>query len=64
MADCVSEKNTEKKYVSKKELVNFLAGLSGQNLVYSLIGGSFFTYFMTDIALFPAITVSVFCLLL
>ena len=59
MADCVSEKNTEKKYVSKKELVNFLAGLSGQNLVYSLIGGSFFTYFMTDIALFPAITVSV-----
>ena len=59
MADCVSEKNTEKKYVSKKELVNFLAGLSGQNLVYSLIGGSFFTYFMTDIALFPALTVSV-----
>ena len=59
MADCVSEKNTEKRYVSKKELVNFLAGLSGQNLVYSLIGGSFFTYFMTDIALFPAITVSV-----
>ena len=33
MADCVSEKNAEKKYVSKKELVNFLAGLSGQNLV-------------------------------
>ncbi|WP_294955067.1 MFS transporter [uncultured Eubacterium sp.] len=59
MADCVSEKNAEKKYVSKKELVNFLAGISGQNLVYSLIGGSFFTYFMTDIALFPAITVSV-----
>ncbi len=59
MADCISEKNAEKKYVSKKELVNFLAGLSGQNLVYSLIGGSFFTYFMTDIALFPALTVSV-----
>lgn len=59
MANCISEKNAEKKYVSKKELVNFLAGLSGQNLVYSLIGGSFFTYFMTDIALFPAITVSV-----
>ena len=59
MTDCESEKNAEKKYVSKKELVNFLAGLSGQNLVYSLIGGSFFTYFMTDIALFPAITVSV-----
>ena len=59
MANCISEKNAEKKYVSKKELINFLAGLSGQNLVYSLIGGSFFTYFMTDIALFPAITVSV-----
>ena len=59
MADCISEKNAEKKYVSKKELINFLAGLSGQNLVYSLIGGSFFTYFMTDIALFPAITVSI-----
>ena len=26
------------KYVSKKEQVNYLAGLSGQNLVYSLIG--------------------------
>ena len=28
-------------------------------MVYSLIGGSFFNYFMTDIALFPALTVSV-----
>ena len=51
--------NSQKKYVEKKELVNFLSGLAGQNLVYSLIGGSFFTYFMTDIALFPALTVSV-----
>jgi len=47
------------KYVSKKEQVNYLAGLSGQNLVYSLIGGSFFTYFMTDIAMFPAAVVSI-----
>lgn len=45
--------------ISKKEKINFYAGLSGQNLVYSFIGGSFFTYFMTDIALFPAIVVTV-----
>lgn len=48
-----------KEYISKKEGGNFVLGLCGQNLVYSLIGGSFFTYFMTDIALFPAIIVSV-----
>ena len=59
MPDNNVEKIGKKNYVSKKELLNFLTGLSGQNLVYSLIGGSFFTYFMTDIALFPAITVSV-----
>jgi Na+/melibiose symporter-like transporter len=53
------EDTSKKKYVSKRELGNFLLGLSGQNLVYSLIGGSFFTYFMTDIALFPAAIVSV-----
>lgn len=47
------------KYVSKKEQVNYLVGLSGQNLVYSLIGGSFFTYFLTDIAMFPAVVVTV-----
>lgn len=47
-----------KEYISKKEGGNFVLGLCGQNLVYSLIGGSFFTYFMTDIALFPAIIVS------
>lgn len=48
-----------KEYISKKEGGNFVLGLCGQNLVYSLIGGQFFTYFMTDIALFPAIIVSV-----
>ncbi|MGN0522388.1 MAG: MFS transporter [Eubacterium sp.] len=46
-------------YISKKEKISFYTGLSGQNLVYSMIGGSFFTYFMTDIALFPALVVSV-----
>lgn len=46
------------KYVSKNEKINFYTGLFGQNLVYSLIGGSFFTYFMTDIAFFSALTVS------
>ena len=49
----------EKNYVSKKEMSNFIFGLCGQNMVYSLIGASFFTYFMTDIAMFPAIVVSV-----
>lgn len=52
------------KYVSKKERINFYTGLNGQNLVYSLIGGSFFTYFMTDIALFPALTVSVLLIIM
>ena len=46
-------------YISKKEKRNYYVGLTGQNIVYSLIGGSFFTYFLTDIALFPAIVVSV-----
>ena len=46
-------------YISKKEKTSFYLGLSGQNLVYSLIGASFFTYFMTDIALFPTLAVSV-----
>lgn len=46
-------------YISKKEKLNYYTGLAGQNLVYSLIGASFFTYFMTDIAMFPAIVVSV-----
>ena len=49
----------EKKYISRREQTGFLVGLGGQNMVYSLIGASFFTYFMTDIALFPALVVSV-----
>lgn len=49
----------EKNYISRREQCGFVVGLSGQNLVYSLVGASFFTYFMTDIALFPALTVSV-----
>ena len=52
------------KYIDKKEKLNFYVGLSGQNLVYSFIGGSFFTYFMTDIALFPAVVVSVLLILM
>lgn len=51
-------------YISAREKRHFYLGLSGQNLVYSLIGGSFFTYFMTDIALFPALTVSVLLILM
>lgn len=49
----------EKKYIPKKETGSFIFGLCGQNMVYSLIGASFFTYFMTDIAMFPAAIVSV-----
>ncbi len=52
------------KHIDRKEKLNFYAGLSGQNIVYSFIGGSFFTYFMTDIALFPAIVVSVLLILM
>lgn len=55
----MAETTAQKNYISKKEFGNFIVGLSGQNLVYSLIGASFFTFFMTDIALFPAIIVSV-----
>lgn len=46
-------------YVSKKEKVNFLSGLAGQNIVYCFIGASFFNYFLTDIAQFPAGVVAV-----
>ncbi len=46
------------KYIDKKEKINFYAGLTGQNIVYSFIGAGFFTYFMTDIAMFPATIVS------
>lgn len=49
----------EQKYIPKKEMRSFILGLCGQNMVYSLIGASFFTYFMTDIAMFPAAIVSV-----
>lgn len=52
------------KYIDRKEKLNFYTGLSGQNIVYSFIGGSFFTYFMTDIAMFPAIIVSVLLILM
>lgn len=48
-----------KNYIGKKEKNNFVLGLCGQNMVYSLIGAQFFNYFLTDIALFPAIVVSV-----
>ena len=34
----------EKKYIGRREQTGFLVGLSGQNMVYSLIGASFFTY--------------------
>lgn len=37
--------STNKNHVSKKEKIGFLLGLSGQNIVYSLIGGSFFFIF-------------------
>lgn len=52
------------KYITKKERNNFLAGLAGQNLVYCMIGASFFTYFMTDIALFPPAVVTVLLILM
>ncbi len=51
-------------YISKSEKINYCVGLSGQNLVYSLVGASFFTYFMTDIAMFPAIIVSVLLIIM
>lgn len=51
-------------YISKKEKRSFLTGLAGQNVVYCMIGASFFTYFMTDIALFPPAVVTVLLLLM
>jgi Na+/melibiose symporter-like transporter len=41
-------------YINKKEKINFMTGLAGQNIVYCFIGASFFQYFLTDIARFPA----------
>ena len=46
-------------YVSKKERRSFLTGLAGQNIVYCFIGASFFQYFLTDIAQFPAHLVAI-----
>lgn len=46
-----------KNYIGKKERNNFVLGLCGQNMVYSLVGAQFFNYFMTDIAMFPAFIV-------
>ncbi len=51
-------------YISKKERNSFLTGLAGQNVVYCMIGASFFTYFMTDIAMFPPAVVTVLLLLM
>ena len=51
-------------YISKKERNNFMTGLAGQNLVYCMVGASFFTYFMTDIAMFPPAVVTVLLLLM
>lgn len=51
-------------YIGKKEKRSFLTGLAGQNVVYCMIGASFFTYFMTDIALFPPAVVTVLLLLM
>ncbi len=50
--------------ITKKETRSFLTGLAGQNIVYSFIGASFFTYFMTEIALFPAAVVTVLLILM
>lgn len=51
-------------YVSKKERFNFLTGLAGQNIVYCFIGASFFNYFLTDIAQFPAAVVAVLLMIM
>ncbi len=51
-------------YVSKKERTSFLTGLAGQNIVYCFIGASFFQYFLTDIAAFPAGVVGVLLIIM
>ena len=51
-------------YISKKEKRSFMTGLAGQNVVYCMIGASFFSYFMTDIALFPPAVVAVLIMLM
>lgn len=50
--------------ISKKERNSFLTGLAGQNIVYCFIGASFFQYFLTDIAAFPASVVGVLIILM
>lgn len=51
-------------YINKKEKFNFMTGLAGQNVVYCFIGASFFQYFLTDIAQFPAHIVGVLLILM
>ncbi len=51
-------------YIGKKERFNFMTGLAGQNIVYCFIGASFFQYFLTDIAQFPASIVAVLLILM
>lgn len=51
-------------YIGKKEKFNFMTGLAGQNIVYCFIGASFFQYFLTDIAQFPAHIVGVLLILM
>lgn len=51
-------------YISKKEKFNFMSGLAGQNIVYCFIGASFFQYFLTDIAMFPAHIVAVLLIIM
>lgn len=62
----ISEKakyNYAENHLTKKEKTNYLIGLAGQNIVYSLVGGSFFTYFLTDIAIFPSLVVAILLIL-
>ena len=51
-------------YINKKEKINFMAGLAGQNIVYCFIGTAFFQYFLTDIALFPPAVVTVLLMIM
>lgn len=51
-------------YIGKKEKISFMSGLAGQNIVYCFIGASFFQYFLTDIAQFPAHIVGVLLILM
>ena len=51
-------------HIAKKEKINFMSGLAGQNIVYCFIGASFFQYFLTDIALFPPAAVGVLLILM